>query len=80
MLLWIIKTLSIFLLLRCWPRGKCDGLSISSSLILSSGFALVILVPNQTLLLDSGMSILKKENTSYTTVNPYNFKPIFTQE
>ena len=28
-LLWIIKTLSIFLLLRCWPRDKHNGLSTS---------------------------------------------------
>ena len=30
--------------------------------------------------LDDGTSILKGRNTGYATVNPYNFKPIFTQE
>ena len=30
--------------------------------------------------LDDGTSILKGRNTGYAIVNPYNFKPIFTQE
>ena len=60
MLLCIIKTLSIFLLPRYWPRGKHGGLSISLSSTLSSGSALVISAPNQTLSLDNGMSILKR--------------------
>ena len=59
MLLWIIRTLSIFLLLRYWPRGKCGGLSTSPSSTLSSGFTLVILVQNQMLSLDDGTFILK---------------------
>ena len=60
MLLQIIKTLSIFLLSRYWPRGKHSGLSTSPSSILSSGSSLVILVLNWILLLDDGMFILKR--------------------
>ena len=59
-LLWIIRTLSIFLLLRYWPRGKHSDPSTSPSSTLSSGFTLVILAPNQTLSLDNKMSIQKE--------------------
>ena len=58
-LLQIIKTLSIFLLPRYWPKGKHSGLSTFLSSILSSDSIQIILVPNQILLLDSGISILK---------------------
>ena len=61
MLLWIIKTLSIFLLPRYWSGDKCGSLSISPSSTLSSGSALVILAQNWMLLLNNGMSILKGE-------------------
>ena len=80
MLLQIIKTLSIFLLPKCWPKGKHNGLSTFSSSTLLSGSILVVLAPNWMLLLDDGTSILKGGNTGYTTVNPHNFKLIFTQE
>ena len=60
MLLWIIRTLSIFLLPRYWFRDKHGGPSTSSSSILLLGSALVILASNQILLLDNEMSILKK--------------------
>ena len=60
-LLWIIKTLSIFLLLRYWPRGKHSGSSTSLSSILLSGSTLVILAQNWMLSLDNGISILKRE-------------------
>ena len=59
MLSQIIRTLSIFLLLKYWPRGKCSGLSTSPSSTLLSDSALVISAPNQILLLDNGISILK---------------------
>jgi len=58
-LLWIIKILSTFSLPRCWPRDKCGSMSTSLSSILSLGFVLVILAPNQILSLFSEMSILK---------------------
>ena len=58
-LLWITKTLSTFLLPRCWPRSKHSGLSISFSSNLSSGSILVVLVPNWMLSLDCGTFILK---------------------
>ena len=79
MLLQIIRTLSIFLLPRYWSGGKCSGMSTSPSLTLLLGSILVILAQNQILSLDNGMSP-KRRNTSYATVNSYNFKPIFTQE
>ena len=60
-LLWIIKTLSIFLLPRYWPRDKHSGLSTSPSSTLLSGSALVVLAQNQMLSLDNGTSILKGE-------------------
>jgi len=60
-LLWIIKTLSIFPLPRCWPRDKCGGLNIFLSSTLSSDSVLVILVPNQILSLNGRMFILKGE-------------------
>ena len=59
MLLWIIRTLSIFLLPRYWPGGKHSGPSTSPSLTLSSGSALVVSAPNQILSLDDVTSILK---------------------
>ena len=59
MLLWIIRTLSIFLLPRYWPGGKHSGPSTSPSLTLSSGSALVVSAPNQMLSLDDVTSILK---------------------
>jgi len=46
MLSQTIKTSSIFPLLRYLSKGKCSGLSISLSLILSSDSVLVILTPN----------------------------------
>ena len=58
-LLWITKTLSTFLLPRCWPRSKHSGLSISFSSTLSSGSILVVLAPNWMLSLDCGTFILK---------------------
>ena len=58
-LLWIIRTLNIFLLLRSWLRGKHSGPSISSSSILSLGSALVVSAPNWMLSLDNGTFILK---------------------
>ena len=79
MLLWIIKTLSIFLLPRYWPRGKHGGLSISLSSTLSSGSTLIILALNRMLLLDNRMSILKGEilampQSTLTTLSPSSFK------
>ena len=74
-LLQVIKTLSIFLLPKYWPRGKHGGLSTSSSSILSSGSALVILALNQMLSLDDGTF-----TSIAILVNSHNFKPIFTQE
>ena len=59
-LLWIIKTLSIFLLPRYWPRGKHSGLSTSPSLILLSDSALVVSAPNWMLSLDNRTFILKE--------------------
>ena len=53
-----MKTLSIFLLSRCWPEGKHSDLSTSLSLTLLLDSVLIILVPNQMLSLDSGMSIV----------------------
>ena len=58
-LLQIIRTLSIFLLPRYWPRDKHGSLSTSSSSILLSGFTLVVWTLNWMLSLDDGMSILK---------------------
>ena len=60
-LLQIIRTLSIFLLLRYWPRGKHGGPSTSPSSTLSSGSTLVVSALNRMLSLDNGMSILKRE-------------------
>jgi len=81
MLLWITKTLSTFPLPRCWPKDKHGGLSTSLNLILLLGSILVILAPNWMLSLDGGWDIYPKgRNTGYTTVNSYNFKPIFTQQ
>ena len=65
-LLQIIRTLSIFLLSRYWPRDKCDSLSTSPSSTLSLGSALVILVPNWMVSLDDGTSILKYYRTLWT--------------
>ena len=59
-LLWIIRTLSIFLLPRYWPGGKHGSPSISPSSTSLSGSVLVISVPNQMLLLNNGISILKE--------------------
>ena len=59
MLSLITKTLSTFLLPRCWPEDKCGSLSISLSTTLSLGSILVILAPNWMLSLDNGTSILK---------------------
>ena len=59
-LLQIIRTLSVFLLPRYWPRDKHSSLSTSPSSTLSSGSALAISAPNQILLLDNGISILKE--------------------
>ena len=58
MLLWIIKTLSIFLLPKCWPGGK-QWSEYLSQFNLLSGFILVISAPNQILSLDNGTSTLK---------------------
>ena len=60
-LLQIIRTLSIFLLPRYWPRDKHSGLSTFPSSILSSDSTLVILAPNWTLSLDNIISILREE-------------------
>jgi len=59
--LLVIFEAFIFLLPRYWPRGKHSGPSTSSSSTLSSGSTLVVLAPNRMLLLDNGMSILKRE-------------------
>ena len=59
-LLQIIRILSIFLLPRYWPGGRCGGLSTFPSSILSSGSTLVVLVQNWILSLDNGISILKR--------------------
>ena len=59
-LLWIIKTLSISLLPRCWLGGKHSGSSIFLSSTLSSGSVLVVLAQNQILSPDNGTSILKR--------------------
>ena len=61
MLLRIIRTLSIFLLPRYWPRSKHSSPSTFSSSILSSGSALVVSAQNWMLSLDNGTSILKGE-------------------
>ena len=79
MLLQIIKTLSIFLLPRSWPRDKHSGLSISPSSTLLYCSILVVLAPNQMLSLDSGMSILKREilampQSTLTTSNSFSLK------
>ena len=79
MLLWIIKTLSIFLLPRYWPRGKHGGLSISLSSTLSLGSALIILALNRMLLLDNRIFILKGEilaipQSTLTTLSLSSFK------
>jgi len=79
MLLQIIKTLSIFLLPRCWPGGKHGSLNTSLNLTLSSGSVLVVLAPNQILLLDSGTSILKRGilamlQSTLTTLNQSSLK------
>ena len=78
-LLWIIKTLSIFLLPRYWSRGKCSGLNAFLSSILLSDSVLVILAPNQTLSLDSEISILKggilaMSQSTLTTSNQSSLK------
>ena len=73
-LLQIIRTLSIFLLPRYWPRGKRGGPSTSPSSTLSSGFTLVVWAPNQMHLLDDGTFILKggilaMPQSTFTTSN-----------
>jgi len=55
--LW--KPWVLFLLPRCWPRGKCSGPSTSLSLTLLLSSILVILAPNWMLSLDSRIYILK---------------------
>ena len=75
-LLQIIRTLSIFLLLRYWPRGKCSSPSTSPS---STGSALVVLAQNQMLSLDDGTSILKRRilatpQSTLTTSSPSSLK------
>ena len=79
MLLQIIRILSIFLLPRYWPRGKHGSLSTSSSSTLSSGSALVISAPNWMLLLDDGISTLKRGilatlQSTFTTSNLSSLK------
>ena len=59
-LLQIIKTLSIFLLPRCWPGGKHSSLSTFLSSTLLSGSVLVISEPNWMFSLNDGMSTLKR--------------------
>ena len=54
------KILSTFQLPRYWSGGKCSGLSTFLSSILSSSSVLVVLALNQMLLLDGGISILKR--------------------
>ena len=78
-LLQIIKTLSIFLLPRCWPRGKHGSLSTFLSLTLSSGSTLIILAPNWMLSLDNRTSILKRgilvmPQSTLTTSSPSSLK------
>ena len=78
-LLQIIRTLSIFLLPRYWPRGKRSGPSTSPSSILSSGFTLVISALNQMLSLDDGISILKEgilamPQSTLTTLSLFSLK------
>ena len=78
-LLQIIRTLSIFLLLRYWPRGKYSSLSTSPSSTLSSDSALVILALNQMFSLDNGTSILKRgilamPQSTLTTSSPSSLK------
>ena len=78
-LLRIIKTLSIFLLPRYWPRGKCGSPSTSPSSTLSSGSILVVSVLNWMLSLDDGTSILKggilaMPQSTLTTSNPFSLK------
>ena len=78
-LLWIIRTLSIFLLPRYWPKGKHSGPSTSPSSTLSSGSTLIISAPNLMLLLDDGMSILKggilaMPQSTLTTSSPSSLK------
>ena len=75
MLLQIIRTLSIFLLPRCWPRDKHSSPSIFLSSTLSLSSILVILAPNWMLSLDGGMSTLKRgilamPQSTLTTLNP----------
>ena len=79
MLLQIIKTLSIFLLPRSWPRGKHGGLSTSLSSTLLSGSTLIIWAPNQMLSLDNEISILKEgilamPQSTLTTSSPSSLK------
>ena len=79
MLLWIIRTLSIFLLPRYWPRGKRGGPSTFPSSILSSGSVLVVSAQNRMLSLDDGMSILKggilaMPQSTLTTSSPSSLK------
>ena len=78
--------MSIFLLLRCWPRGKHGSLSTFLSSTLSLGSALVISVPNWTLSLDDGMFILKGRilamlQSTFTTSSPSllknNLQPLY---
>ena len=79
MLLQIIRTLSIFLLLRYWLGNKHSSLSISSSSILLSGSTLVVSAPNWMLSLDDGISILKRgilamPQSTLTTSSPSSLK------
>ena len=85
-LLWIIRTLSIFLLLRYWPGDKHSGPSTSPSSTLSSGSTLVISAQNQILLLDNRTYILKGEilampQSTLTTSSPSllknNLQPLY---
>ena len=78
-LLWIIKTLSIFLPPRYWPWGKRGGPSTFPSSILSSGSALVVSAQNRMLSLDDGTSILKGRilampQSTLTTSSPSSLK------
>ena len=78
-LLWIIRTLSIFLLPRYWPGGKRGGPSTFPSSILSSGSVLVVSAQNRMLSLDDGTSILKggilaTPQSTLTTSNPSSLK------
>ena len=85
-LLWIIRTLSIFLLLRYWPGDKHSGPSTFPSSTLSSGSTLVVSAQNQMLLLDDRTSILKggilaMPQSTLTTSSPSllknNLQPLY---